>query len=291
VAHGVLGSIMFHRGRLQLARSELHNSNVLARRIGLAAMEIDSETHLARLAAAGGRLDEARERCRRVIGRWTQTDGERHYSVTNLRWIASFAAEAADLEILRAATVALTTIGSQADDEAYAAANHALAEGLVTEGDAAAAAGRFEQALTILADLELPLDRVEVEVRAAAAYAMTGDRYAAVTKYRSAYRAAVRLGARPLANRIAEEVSKLGEKVEQRLGRLAAAGVGRGGLSPRELEVTRLVAGGLSSREVAATLSLSPRTVEMHVHRILSKLDCRTRVDITRRAAELGLLN
>ena len=291
VAHGVLGSIMFHRGRLQQARSELHNSNVLARRIGLAAMEIDSETHLARLAAAGGRLEEARERCLRVIRRWEQTDCERHYSITNLRWIASFAGEAADIEILRAATVALTKIGSQPDEEAHAAANYALAEGLLTEGDAAAAVARFGQALMIFADLEFPLDRAEVESRAAAAYALTGDRHTAVARYRSAYRAAIRLGARPLANRIAEEVAKLGEKVEQRLGRLAAAGVGRGGLSPRELEVTRLVASGLSSREVATTLSLSPRTVEMHVHRIFSKLDCRTRVDITRRAAELGLLS
>ena len=290
VAHGVLGSIMFHRGRLQQARSELHTSNVLARRIGLAAMEIDSETHLARLAAAAGRLDEARERCIRVIRRWERTDQERHYSITNLRWIASFAAEAADVELLRAATAALTTIRSQPDDEAYAAASYALAEGLMIEGDAAAAVVRFEQALTILAGLELPLDRGEVERRAAAAYALTGDRQTAVARYRSAYRAAVHLGARPLATRIAEEVAKLGEKVERRLGRLAAAGVGRGGLSPRELEVTRLVAGGLSSREVATTLSLSPRTVEMHVHRILSKLDCRNRVEITRRAAELGLL-
>src|SRR4029078_11851624 len=97
------------------------NSNVLARRIGLAAMEIDSETHLARLAAAGARAQGARDRCRRGIGRWTRTDGERHYSVTNLRWIASFAAEAADLEILRAATVALTTIGLQAGARGCAA--------------------------------------------------------------------------------------------------------------------------------------------------------------------------
>ena len=290
VAHGVLGSILFHRGRLQQARSELHNSNVIARRIGLAAMEIDSETHLARLAAAGGRLEEARERCLRVIRRWGLTDRERHYSITNLRWIASFAAETADTEILRAATSALTTIGSQPDEEAHAAAAVALAEGLMTEGDAVAAAARLEQALAILTELELPLDRAEVERRAAVAYALIGDRHSAVARYRSAYRAAIRLGARPLANQIAEDVAKLGEKVEQRLGRLAAAGMGRGGLSPRELEVTRLVASGLSSREVATTLSLSPRTVEMHVHRILSKLDCRTRVDITRRAAELGLL-
>jgi ATP/maltotriose-dependent transcriptional regulator MalT len=291
VAHGVLGSILLHRGRLQQARSELHNSNVLARRIGLVAMEIDSETHLARLAVLGQRADEARERCLRMIRRWHRTDGERHYSITNFRWIASFAAQARDIEVLQLATDALTTIASQPDDEAQAAAYHALAEGLMSEGDPAAAATRFEQALTILSRLDLPLDRAEVERRGAAASALAGDRGAAVKGYRNAYRAAIRLGARPFANQIADEVAALGEKVETRLGRLAAAGVGRGGLSPRELEVTRLVASGLSSKEVATTLSLSPRTVEMHVGRILSKLDCRTRVDITRRASELGLLS
>lgn len=290
VAHGVLGSILAHRGRVQQARSELHNSNVLARRIGLAAMEIDSETHLARLAAAAGRVDEARERCLRVIRRWQRTDAERHYSITNLRWIATFGAQTSDVEVLRSATAALTSIASRPDQEAQAAASHALAEGLITEGDAAGAAARFEQALAVMSELELPFDRAEIEERAAAAHALANDRAASVGRYRSAYRTAIRLGARPFANRIAEEVAQLGEKVERRLGRLAAAGVGRGGLSPRELEVTRLVVGGLSSREVAATLSLSPRTVEMHVHRILGKLDCRTRVDITRRAAELGLL-
>jgi ATP/maltotriose-dependent transcriptional regulator MalT len=290
VAHGVLGSILLHRGRLQQARSELHNANVIARRIGLAAVEIDSETHLARLAALGDKLDEARERCRRVIKRWQRTDAERHYSISNLRWIASFAAESADLNLLRDATAALTRIASKPGDEAHSAATSALAEGSVIEGDASAAAARFEQALMILSDVELPLDKAEVECRAATAYVAARDRNTALAKFRSAHRAAIKLGARPLANRIAEQVTALGEKVERRLGRLAAAGVGRGGLSPRELEVTRLVASGLTSREVASRLSLSPRTVEMHVHRILGKLDCRTRVDITRRAAELGLL-
>jgi len=290
VAHGVLGSILVHRGRLQQGRSELHNSNVLAREIGLAAMEIDSETHLARLAAAGERFDEARERCRRVIRRWQRTDVERHYSISNLRWISTFAAEIGDADVLRDATAALTTIASQPGDEAHAAATCALAEGLMVEGDHVAAAARFEQALSIFAGLDLPLDKAEVERRAGAAYAAAADKRAAIEKFRGAHRVAVKLGARPLANLIAEAVAALGEKVERRLGRLAAAGVGRGGLSPRELEVTRLVAGGLTSREVATTLSLSPRTVEMHVHRILGKLDCRTRVDITRRAAELGLL-
>ena len=35
---------------------------------------------------------------------------------------------------------------------------------------------------------------------------------------------------------------------------------------------------------------LSPRTVDMHVHNILTKLDCRSRTEATDRAVELGLL-
>jgi DNA-binding NarL/FixJ family response regulator len=55
------------------------------------------------------------------------------------------------------------------------------------------------------------------------------------------------------------------------------------------LEIARLVAAGQTSREIAGEPSLSPRTVEMHVHNVLVKLDCRSRVDIARRASELGL--
>ncbi|HVD48246.1 MAG TPA: AAA family ATPase [Candidatus Limnocylindria bacterium] len=291
VAHGVLGSILAHRGRQSQAQPELHNSNVLARRIGLAAMEMDSDTNLARLAAAAGRTDEAQERCWRMVRTWERTDSERHYSIPNLRWITSFASESGATDLQRASTAALVTIASQPDFEAQAAASSALGEGLLTEGETGAAVVRFEQAVKILADLDLPFERAEVEWRAAAAQVLAGHRTAAMHSYRSAYRAAIRLGARPMANRIAGQVAALGENVERRLGSLAASGLGRGGLSPRELEVARLVASGLTSREAATKLSLSPRTVEMHVHRILNKLDCRTRVDITRRAAALGLLD
>lgn len=49
------------------------------------------------------------------------------------------------------------------------------------------------------------------------------------------------------------------------------------GLTAREGEVLRLVAGGLSDREIAAALSVSPRTVNGHVASILAKLGLETR--------------
>jgi len=56
-----------------------------------------------------------------------------------------------------------------------------------------------------------------------------------------------------------------------------------GTLSPREAEVLRLVAGGLTDHEVAEALTLSPRTVGTHVGNILHKLGARNRVEAARR--------
>jgi len=51
-------------------------------------------------------------------------------------------------------------------------------------------------------------------------------------------------------------------------------------LSRREQEVARLLAAGLSNREIATRLSLSERTDDNHVHHILAKLGFDSRVQV-----------
>ncbi|WP_133827134.1 response regulator [Actinomycetospora succinea] len=60
-------------------------------------------------------------------------------------------------------------------------------------------------------------------------------------------------------------------------------------LTPRETEVLRLVAKGLTARAIAARLTLSHRTVENHVQNSLRKLQLTNRVELTRYAIERGL--
>jgi DNA-binding NarL/FixJ family response regulator len=61
-------------------------------------------------------------------------------------------------------------------------------------------------------------------------------------------------------------------------------------LTPRELEVLKLIAEGSTTKEIAALLVLSAKTVESHRAHILGKLGMHDRVDLTRYAIRRGLI-
>ncbi|NUN68226.1 MAG: DNA-binding response regulator [Bacteroidetes bacterium] len=62
------------------------------------------------------------------------------------------------------------------------------------------------------------------------------------------------------------------------------------GISKRELEVLELIAQGLSNREIAERLFLSPHTVKSHSSSLFIKLGARRRTEAIKRAKELGVL-
>ncbi|MGW6379192.1 helix-turn-helix transcriptional regulator [Rhodococcus sp. NPDC055112] len=127
---------------------------------------------------------------------------------------------------------------------------------------------------------------------AAEAALLHGDRTEAAAALRDAVTIAADLGAASLV----DVAQKLASRARLGLGTPAKGASsshrvsGTLGLTPRELEVLRLVAQGLSNRRVAEELFISTNTAGVHVSRILTKLGVASRTEAAAAAHRHGLL-
>ena len=98
-------------------------------------------------------------------------------------------------------------------------------------------------------------------------------------------------GRRLLQGQMTPEIISLVNRVEEELDSLTHPRQSLiDPLSPRELEILRLVAQGLSNREIAERLFLALSTVKGHNRNIFDKLQVHRRTEAVARARELGVL-
>jgi DNA-binding CsgD family transcriptional regulator len=234
----------------------------------------DPQPGLALLRAAQGRLKSAVGAIGRAVG--ATTDPLRLARL--LPAYVEIMLEAGEVGLARLGCRQLEEMTPRFDAGLLAAiAAHARGSVELAEGDARAALGSLTEALRGWEEVEAPYLAARTRLLAGLACRALADEEGASLEWDAAGAVFRQLGAAPdLA----------------RLQRLASGGKAgdRGGLTPRELQVLRLIATGRTSKVIAAELFLSERTVDRHVGNIFTKLDVPSRAAATAYAYEHDLI-
>ena len=266
------GLALYREAELLRLRGDLEGAESAYRAASRAGWE--PQPGLAQLRLAQGRIDAAVAAVRRA----TAESADPLRRAVLLPAYVEIMLAAGETDAARGACEELESVAERYSS-AMLAAIAAFERGSVelAGGNAAGALEFLRRALDAWRTLEAPYEVARARVLIAQACRALDDAEACTLELEAALVDFVRLGARPDVVR-----------VERLLG-------GRGhdgghGLSPRELEVLRLLAAGKSNREIAGALVISEHTVARHVQNIFGKLRISSRAAATAFAFEHDLV-
>ena len=228
---------------------------------------------MAQLRLAQGNLDAAVAAIRRAIGE-TRAPLKR----------AALLPAHVEIELAIGDVAKARAAGRELEDlaEAFgsamlsALAAHSRGSIHLAEGDARAALVSLRRAARLWQELEAPYETARARALTGSAYRALRDDEAAELELEAARGSFRELGAAPDLARLDLQTTSSPDVSH--------------GLSPRELEVLRLVASGKSNREIAAALVISEHTVTRHVQNIFAKLGLSSRSAATAFAFEHDLV-
>jgi DNA-binding CsgD family transcriptional regulator len=255
--------------RLKGAFSEAEAAYREASQLGM-----EPQPGLALLRLVQGRSDAAATAIRRI----ESTTVDRLKRMTLLPAYIEVMLAAGEVQDARKACRELEDIAASFDTGAPGAiAAHACGAVNLAEGDAQAAIGPLRRAFDVWQRIEAPYAAARVRVLIGLACRALGDEDGACLEIDAAKAVFERLGAAPDLARI------------DALTNGAPCGDAHG-LTPRELQVLRLVAAGETNKAIAGKLFLSEKTVDRHVSNILTKLDVSSRTAATAFAYQRKLI-
>ncbi len=258
--HPATGMAFYEVGELRRLRGELDaamDAYRQASRFGH-----DPQPGLALLDLARGHADQARAAVEHALEE--SVDPLRRSRL--LVAAVETALASGDVSAARTAVDELVGIATEVDAPAlHGTAEYALGAVQLAECDERAAGLTLRQALRLWQEVAAPYEIARTRVMIAECCRRRGEARAAELDLDSACSTFEELGAAP------DLVAALA---------MSSGGVRPGevdGLSPRELEVLRLVASGRTNREIAGALRLSEHTVRRHLQNIYVKLDVQSR--------------
>ncbi len=137
----------------------------------------------------------------------------------------------------------------------------------------------FEQALSLHEQTPDTFETARTQLAYGERLRRARNRVLAREQLRAAVNTFDRLDARPWADRARTELAATGERRRRRGPSMIDE------LTPQELQIALLLAGGKTTRETAAALFLSPKTVEYHLRHVYQKLRIHSRDDLAQKLA------
>jgi DNA-binding CsgD family transcriptional regulator len=224
---------------------------------------------------AQGRVDAACAAIRRLVGTTADPLERANLLPAQVEIMLSIG----DVEAARVACRELGQVTEQFDTDALrATAAHAQGAVQLAEGDARAAIDPLRQAFDLWRRTQAPYEAARVRVLIGVACRALGDEEAGALEFDAARAVFERLRAAPQLRHL------------DSLCKHVTSGHRQAPLTPRELQVLRLIAAGKTNKAMAAELFLSERTIDRHVSNILTKLNVPSRAAATAYAYDRKLL-
>ncbi len=273
-------ALAYAAGTLAEVELERGDYGAAARAIARAGSQVDAGAvglygllaSRARLRAANGELRLALEETMDIGRRYRELGGD---SPALLPWRSRAALLLASLgEPDRARALAFEAVDlARAWGGARAAGRALVAAGAVSGGSAGI--DLLEEAVVLLDEVPAPIEQARAHLALGIQRRAQGAPVAARQSLRRALELAVSCGAGPLEERARAELIAAGARPRR------AALRGPGALTRHERRVARLAAEGLTNREIAETLYVTPRTVENHLSKSYRKLGIRSRAELS----------
>jgi DNA-binding CsgD family transcriptional regulator len=266
------GDALYRQGELHRLRGDYRAAEAAYRDASAFGREPQPGSSLLRLVK--GETEAAAASIRRALAETSEP-------MRRARLLPAFAEimlAAGDRDAAGQGVAELAEIGSRNDRPMLTGwVEHARGSVALEAGDAEGALRALRHALGVWQELDAPYEAARTRALLGLACRALGDEDTARQELESAIAAFERLGAGPDAARAASLVEP---------GRARDLH----GLTERELEVLRLVAGGHSNREIAASLVVSEHTVARHLQNIFRKLRVSSRTAATAFAFEHDLV-
>jgi DNA-binding CsgD family transcriptional regulator/tetratricopeptide (TPR) repeat protein len=267
-----LGSAYYQLGELQRLRGEFAEAEASYRRADESGRQ--PEPGLALLRLVQGRIDVAAAVLRRALDETQDPPARSRLLPAYIEiMIAS-----GDVASARTGADELGQVAAFLDAPyLHAVAASAAGAVLLAEGDPRSALPKLRVAGSTWRGLDAPYETARVRVLIGLACRTLGDSDVSAMEFDGARKVFDQLGAKP-------DLERLDVLIGRPYGRAP------GGLTPREMEVLRLIASGRTNRAIAKELGLSEKTVARHVHNSLTKIGVPSRAAATAYAYENGLI-